>query len=187
MSRPYDQDSDLDKIEFYRFGKQEARDMRVDHEGYTGEALEDETRKEEEEEALTGLQSPIAGKMSGSMEQLERIRGSEATLSQEVRECLKDCLDCYQTCTETLVRCLAMGGKHAKLEHLNLLMDCARICSANADFLLRNSTYYPQTCSITADICDECADTCDRFKEAFMKECAEVCKRCAESCREMAR
>ncbi len=80
-----------------------------------------------------------------------------------------------------------MGGEHAKLEHLNLLMDCAKICSTNADFILRNSTYYPQTCGITADICDECGDTCDRFDDDFMKECANVCRRCSESCREIAR
>ena len=115
------------------------------------------------------------------------MQGSEVTASDEVRECLKDCVDCYQTCTETVTKCLTAGGKHAELEHLNLLLDCAKICNTNADFILRNSTYYPQTCGITADICDECADTCDRFDDDFMKECASVCRRCAESCREMAR
>ncbi len=39
-----------------------------------------------------------------------------------------------------------MGGKHAEPEHLNLLMDCARICVTNADFMLRKSKYYQQTC-----------------------------------------
>jgi ferredoxin len=121
------------------------------------------------------------------MEQLERLQSSEGVISDEVRECLEDCIDCFKTCTETLTKSLLIGGKHAKLEHLNLLMDCAKICSANADFILRNSTYYPQTCGITADICDECADMCERFKDDFMKECANACRRCAESCRELAR
>jgi hypothetical protein len=168
----------------------ESRDMRsVDDKGYTGETLDDEAQDEEEvgDQWSGENRSPIAGKMSGSMEELERAQGSEVMTSDEVRECLKDCLDCYQTCTETAIRCLAMGGKHAELEHVNLLMDCARICNTNADFMLRNSTYYPQTCGLTADICDECADTCDRFDEDFMKECASVCRRCAESCREMAK
>jgi hypothetical protein len=168
----------------------ESRDMRsVDDKGYTGDTLEEDKAQDEEEgdQCSSENHSPIAGKMSGSMEELERVQGSEVMTSDEVRECLKDCLDCYQTCSETTIRCLTMGGQHAELEHLNLLIDCARICNTNADFMLRNSTYYPQTCGLTADICDECADTCDRFDEDFMKECASVCRRCAESCREMAK
>ncbi len=164
----------------------ESRDMRgVDDEGYTGEALEED--EEVGDQWSSEKRSPIAGRMFGSREELERVHGSEVTASDEVRECLKDCLSSYQTCTETTIRCLTMGDQHAEQEHLNLLMDCARICNVNADFMLRNSTYYPQTCGLTADICDECADTCDRFDDDFMKECASVCRRCAESCREIAR
>ncbi len=162
----------------------EVRDMKsIDEKGYTGETLE----AQEDEKWVSKNQSPIAGRMSGSMEELERMQGSENMLSDEVRECLKDSLECYQTCTEAIVRCLKMGDKHAEPEHLNLLMDCAKMCSTNADFIARNSTYHPQTCGLTADICDECADTCDRFDDDFMRECASACRRCAESCREIER
>lgn len=144
--------------------------------------------KEETDETWQGeTQSQVAGRMTGTMEDLERIQESEFIMSEEVRECIQDCLDCFKTCNQTLIRCLGMGGRHAEMEHLNLIMDCARICNTNADFMVRNSTYYPQSCGLTADICDECADTCDRFEDDFMKECASVCRRCAESCREMAR
>jgi hypothetical protein len=143
---------------------------------------------ENEDETWQGeTQSQVAGRITGTMEDLERLQESEFIMSEEVRECIQDCLDCFKTCNQTLIRCLGMGGKHSEIEHLNLIMDCARICNTNADFMLRNSTYYPQTCGLAADICDECADTCDRFEDDFMKECASVCRRCAESCREMAR
>jgi hypothetical protein len=132
-------------------------------------------------------QSQVAGRMTGTMEDLERIQESEFIMSEEVRECIQDSLDCFHTCNQTLIRCLGIGGRHAKIEHVNLIIDCARICNTNADFMLRNSAYYPQTCGLTADICDECADVCERFEDDFMKECASVCRRCAESCREMAR
>lgn len=132
-------------------------------------------------------QSQVAGRLTGTMEDLERMQETEFIMSEEVRGCIQDCLDCFRTCNETLIRCLKMRGKHSKLEHLNLIMDCARICNTNADFMLRNSTYYTQTCALTADICDECGDVCDRFEDDFMKECASVCRRCAESCREMIR
>ncbi len=131
--------------------------------------------------------SPLAGRMAGSMEELERIQSSEMMETDEVRGCIQDSLECYRVCMETLQRCLSLGGRHAENNHVNLLLDCAKICSLNADFMLRNSTYYPQTCGLTADICDECADTCERFEDDFMKECGRVCRRCGESCREMAR
>jgi hypothetical protein len=153
------------------------------------EGAEDEEQNMEDTDEMwqSEAQSPIVGKIAGNMEDLERIQESEFLMSDEVRECVQDCLDCFRTCNETIIRCMNMGGRHTESEHLNLIMDCARICNTNAEFMLRNSTYYPQTCGITADICDECADTCDRFDEDFMKDCASVCRRCAESCREMAR
>ncbi len=165
------------------------RDMRSFDEKRYAQKTDDEAQTEEDADEGwdNQKQSPLAGRMSGTMEELERIQSSELEASDEVRECLKDSIDCYQTCSETTIKCLSMGGKHAKYSHLNLLLDCAKICSTNADFMLRNSNYYPQTCGITADICDECADSCDRFDDDFMKECAGVCRRCAESCREVAK
>ena len=161
----------------------------IDEPRFMEETPEDESENEEEAEEVwqSEGQSAVAGKISGTMEDLEKIQESEYAISDEVRECVQDCLDCFRICTETMIRCLDLGGKHSESEHLNLLMDCARICNTNAEFMLRNSTYYPQLCGLTADICDECADTCDRFDDDFMKECASVCRRCAESCREMAR
>jgi hypothetical protein len=190
MSEPSENQIDnLDETKPNYIGETESRDITHVNEKEYSETAEDEAQTQEDaDEGWTNEnQSPLAGRMTGSMEELERIQSSEAMTSDEVRECIKDSLDCYQTCTETTIRCLNMGGKHSEPEHLNLLMDCARICSTNADFMLRNSTYYPQICGVTADICDECADTCDRFDDDFMKECASVCRRCAESCREMAR
>jgi len=175
------ENSEKTKLNFA--GNFESRDVRsIDNKGCTGEALKDE----EDEQGSNENRSPIAGKMSGSMEELERMQGSETSASKEVQECLKDSLECYQTCTQTIIRCLTIGDKHAKPENLNLLSDCARMCNTNADFMLRKSTYHPQTCGLTADICDECADTCDRFDDDFMKECASTCRRCSESCREIA-
>ncbi|XHH08327.1 MAG: four-helix bundle copper-binding protein [Candidatus Bathyarchaeia archaeon] len=148
---------------------------------YTG------SEEEKTENLQSGASSQVAGRMTGTMEELERMQETEYLINDEVRECIQDCLDCFKTCNQTLIRCLSMNGKHVEVELLNLVMDCARICNTNADFMLRNSMYHPQTCGLTADICDECGDVCDRFDEDFMKECAGVCRRCAESCREMAR
>ncbi len=149
--------------------------------------FERENLNSSKNEEAVPAELPIVGRMTGTIEQLERMQESLYVFSEEVKECIQDCLDCFRTCTETSVKCLKIGGKHAEKEHITLILDCARICSLSADFMLRNSLYYPQTCGITADICDECADTCDRFKDDFMKQCTSVCRRCAESCREMAK
>src|SRR5512138_690445 len=109
---------------------------------YTEDKAKNETQTQEDKDESWSRksQSPLAGRMAGSMEELERLQSSEVTTSDEVRECLRDSLDCYQTCTETITRCLTMGGQHVAYDHLNLLMDCAKICNANADFIIRNST-----------------------------------------------
>ncbi len=148
---------------------------------------EKRTGEESEDNWVAKTQSPMAGKISGSMEDLERIRESEFSMSDEVKECIQDCVDCYRTCTETLTRCLSLGGKHSEGRHINLIIDCSRICNINTDFMLRNSTHYSQTCKVTADICDACANNCEEFDDDFMKDCASICRKCAESCREMAR
>jgi hypothetical protein len=167
-----------------------SRDMSsVNERDYAERELEDEAARDSDEEETFDpqSQSPLTGRISGSMEELERLQSSENKINDEVQQCLDDSLDCYKICSKTTINCLSMGGKHAKSEHIQLLMDCAKICNTNADFIMRNSTYYPQTCGICADICDECGDECDKFDEDFMKECAEMCRRCAESCRELAR
>jgi hypothetical protein len=185
VSRSYDHDKDyIEKVRPDYMDELASRDMiNVDDQGYTGVTLEEE----EDEQWANDNPSTIASKISVSMAELERMQEPEVSKSDEVLECLKNSLDCYQECTETLTRCTAMGDKHSAPEHLNRLMDCARICVTNADFMLRNSNYYQQTCGITANICDECSDSCDMFEEDFMKQCANVCRRCAESCREMVR
>jgi hypothetical protein len=191
MSKPYRYQNDDIPTEQPDYIKSlTSRDMSsVNEREYSERELEDEAAQDADEEETFNPQnqSPLTGRMSGSMEELERIQSSENKINDEVQQCLDDSLDCYKTCSKTIINCLAMGGKHAKSEHINLLMDCTKICNTNADFIMRNSTYYPQTCGICADICDECGDECDKFDEDFMKECGEMCRRCAESCREMAR
>lgn len=71
---------------------------------YADETIDDELQNGDEssEERSNEKPSPIAGRISGSMEDLERMQGTEETTSDEVRECLKDSVECYQTCTATL-------------------------------------------------------------------------------------
>lgn len=109
-------------------------------------------------------------------------------MSGEMQQCIRDCLDCYSSCLQTVTHCLGLGGRHAEQAHIRLLLDCAEICQTSAGFMSRGSDIHQRICGVCAEICQRCADDCERFTDdAQMKACAEVCRRCAGSCRQMAK
>lgn len=110
----------------------------------------------------------------------------ETQHSENMEQCIQNCLDCHHICLETVTHCVQMGGKHAEAEHIRLLLDCSEICQTSANFMIRGSEFHSRTCGVCAEVCQRCAEDCDRFEEEFMKQCAEMCRRCAESCRQMA-
>lgn len=102
-------------------------------------------------------------------------------------QCIQDCIDCYRSCLTTIEHGIEAGGGHAEPGHLRILRDCAAICAAAADFMLRRSDAHGRVCALCADLCKRCAEDCARFgDDPQMKSCADVCRRCAESCRRMA-
>ena len=109
-------------------------------------------------------------------------------ITDEMRQCIRRCLDCHSICMETVVHCLGLGGKHADPAHIRLLMDCAQICQTSADFMLRGSELHTRTCGVCAEICRQCADDCRRIgvDDETMKRCADACNICAKSCESMA-
>lgn len=105
----------------------------------------------------------------------------------EMEQCIQNCLDCYRTCLETINYCIWMGGTDSEPAHIRLLMDCAVICQASANFMIRHSDLHNRTCALCAEVCEACAEDCETFAgDAEMAACAEICRRCAESCRKMA-
>lgn len=109
-------------------------------------------------------------------------------ISAEMRECIANCTECHNTCTETAIHCLGMGGDHASPRHQRVLLDCAQICATAADFMLRGSELHGRTCGACAEACARCAEECERLAggDLTMQQCAETCRRCAESCQRMA-
>jgi hypothetical protein len=103
-----------------------------------------------------------------------------------LRDCIQECLDCYQICLETASgHCLEQGGDHVEPEHFRLMLDCAEICRTSADFMIRRSNAHRQTCDLCAQICERCAIECESFDDRRMQACAEACRRCAAECAEM--
>ncbi|HCF26386.1 MAG TPA: ferredoxin [Cyanobacteria bacterium UBA11049] len=110
------------------------------------------------------------------------------TVSEEMQQCIQNCLDCHSICLNTVTYCLQKGGHHAEAAHIRLLTDCAQICGTSADFMLRGSDLHAPICGACAEVCQACADECEKMgDDGQMKACADMCRRCAESCRNMSR
>ncbi len=106
-------------------------------------------------------------------------------LSQEMQECIQNCLDCHNVCLqEAMNHCLEAGGKHTEPAHFRLMMNCAEICQTSANFMLSGSDLHTLTCGVCAEVCERCADDCERVGE--MDECVQTCRRCAASYWKMA-
>ena len=109
-------------------------------------------------------------------------------LTAEMGECIARCTSCYNACVETTIHCLTMGGEHAAVEHIRLLLDCAQVCATSRDYMLRGSDFHPQACGLCAQVCQRYAEWTDEHPgvDAVMRRCGEECRGCAESCRAMA-
>lgn len=105
--------------------------------------------------------------------------------SAEMKNCIDDCIRCYQTCQQMAMNhCLELGGRHVEPEHFRSMIACAEICRTAADFMLGSSPFQGQTCAVCAQVCEACARSCEEVGD--MDECVQACRQCAESCRRMA-
>ena len=51
------------------------------------------------------------------------------------------------------------------------MLDCAQMCDAARDMMLRSSDFAHQAAALTADVCERCAASCERMGEG-MAACA---------------
>lgn len=111
----------------------------------------------------------------------------QTNVNYDFDDCIANCTECHRVCLETMEYCLRMGGEHAALTHIRLLIDCAQICQTNADFMMRGSEF-AEICAACAEVCSRCGNNCALIDpdDAQMQECAEVCLRCAAICGEIA-
>lgn len=105
-------------------------------------------------------------------------------ITQNMQNCIDECLQCYQTCTrEAMNHCLEAGGKHVEPKHFRLMMTCSDICRTAADFMLSGSDLHSIICAACAQVCEACAQSCEQVGD--MEDCVQACRRCAQSCLQM--
>lgn len=97
-------------------------------------------------------------------------------------DCIAACTDCHQVCVETIASGVQQGGPGAHLLHLRLLMDCATMCDATRDLMLRSSDFAHQIGRLCAEVCERAAASCERVGGDDMQRCTQACRRCAEAC-----
>lgn len=109
--------------------------------------------------------------------------GSES----EMKHCIDACHECHRICSATIPHCLEMGGRHAEMRHIRLMIDCAEICAVAASLMSRGSELHADLCGVCAEACRKCAESCERLADdAQMARCAEICRHCADACAAMA-
>jgi hypothetical protein len=107
-------------------------------------------------------------------------------MAEAMRRCIQECLSCFSTCEQTLAHCLRKGGRHAAVDHVKLLLDCAETCRTSAAMMSRESAFHQRQCLMCADVCKACEESCEEFgDDAQMKACADACRSCSNACRAM--
>ena len=109
-------------------------------------------------------------------------------ITEEMRACIQECTNCHNICMETAAHCLSLEGEYAAAGSIGALLDCARICTLNSEFMLRASPLHAQLCRVSVAACERCAIECEQMANGdhTIRTCARACRRCIDSCRRLA-
>ena len=75
---------------------------------------------------------------------------------------------------------------HLRHRQLQLLRDCADVCTLTAKYLARHSSFSKSIAGLCAIICEACGNECARFTDQESQKCAQICLHCAMECRAFA-
>jgi hypothetical protein len=136
------------------------------------------------------LKRPKPCENRGEPEKSASVRGEEDmyththSSSEQTAICIDACENCHRICLALAMNyCLARGGRHARQEHMRLLLNCAQICRLAADFQLTGAPFSEELCAVCAAVCEACSQSCSALDG--MDECVQACQDCADSCRHM--
>ncbi|ODU70356.1 MAG: ferredoxin [Novosphingobium sp. SCN 66-18] len=107
-------------------------------------------------------------------------------MAMSMTDCIDDCLASHRMCLETAAWLTKQGGASATASLIAMLNDCAELCQATANSMLRDSALHGILCRACADSCQRCAEECVRHRaDQRIARCSATCKKCAASCRMM--
>lgn len=97
---------------------------------------------------------------------------------------IKRCRDAHKAALACLNHCLMDKEYHQGEEFITLVKECSEVTRLTSSFLLDESDFKSQICSICSEICIECAESCESIDplDSIFIQCAKACRKCAESC-----
>jgi hypothetical protein len=93
---------------------------------------------------------------------------------------------CEATCEHMTTFLLSRPDVHARVRQLQLLRDCADICSLTAKYIARHSAFSKTIAALCASICEVCGNECLRFPDPESQKCGQICINCARECQAFA-
>lgn len=93
---------------------------------------------------------------------------------------------CEATCEDMTTMILRRMDIQRRVRQLELLRDCADICSFTSKYIARDSRFAKYTANLCAYICEICGNECLRHRDAESQRCGRICLNCARECKAFA-
>jgi hypothetical protein len=107
------------------------------------------------------------------------------TVIAEIEACKQVCIECQDTCIETVNYCKTLDSKSVDMNLMCMMRDCAEMCMICVNLILDGSEFMGRTCQLCAEMCISTAIACEMSNDTTLQNCATVCRQCAESCKAM--
>ena len=118
--------------------------------------------------------------------QFGKLKGEMASPAAGGASLLHTLQHCEATCEHMVTHLICLPHDDRRDLQIQLLRDCADICTLMAKYLARNSCNARVLASVCAYICELCGNECARFPDPMSQQCAQICLHCAQACRAFA-
>jgi hypothetical protein len=103
--------------------------------------------------------------------------------AQAIQHCIRVCDETRRVCLDAVVHCLEKGEKHADIQRIRLLLECADAAWINSQSMQKRARIDAGDEAACTRICIECARACQSGAvDEVLTACAEACWRCASAC-----
>jgi hypothetical protein len=114
---------------------------------------------------------------------MQQNTGNSNAMGQiEIQQCIQDCLNCQQVCLQSADAGQQAGSDSAKMDHLQMLRDCAELCLTTAHFLQHGSPLAGYLCQAAEQVTTICSNECDQTGDS---DCANACRNVSWSCNQL--
>lgn len=100
--------------------------------------------------------------------------------SQELIDKLNVCITACESCAD---KCLDEENIEMMVECIRLDKDCADVCRAAVNLLIRQSDMTDRILQICSEVCHDCSEECRKHEMQHCQDCARACHECEEACK----